>query len=1248
METSSRIFISYSRTDGRDFAEAFERQLKDDAGIRSWRDLTSMGSGDIRPQVLRAIEQAQHLVLILSRRALASDWVKREWTHAREWGRMVSPVLADPTLHRADLPGWMRRSQIYEIADPEQWQLLRRVLEGSGETRRVPYMAGDLAEDFVARPAEYARLKEAVLSAGSETAVALTTALRGAGGYGKTTLANYLCRDPDVRFEFADGILRVEIGKERDDVTGLIIDLIETLEPQGKRPGFQDVQTAAEYLAKLIGEARLLLVIDDVWREAQLRPFLRGGPNCARLVTTRLPQVLPARHTPIVIDAMQDAEALRLIAVNLPDADKVATRVRLTALADRLGNWAQMLGIANGWMRERVGQGEPLGDAIDRFERRLSARGLIGFDPRDERQRNRAIHACVEASLEDLPPDELAKLGELAVLPEDAAVPLSVVEALWRETGGLDADETDNLMRRLHGLSLLQSLDLADRTLRLHDNMIWYLRDQIGAEGCRAAHAAMVRAMRTQCDGRWETLSPGHVYGWQFLIRHLRGAGQDVEADRLLTDYAWLKVKLRAAGGSELLGSYLPESNNDGVRLIGRAIALSLPALGANTRELPRQIFGRLASSRIPGFHYYRRSKLATISVSTSNIVTAARADPDFRPAPRWPGLTPPGAERLRLIGHQAPVTSACFSPDGTQILTASRDGTARLWDGTTGQEIATLRGHEGPVLSARFSPDGARIVTASYDSTACLWDVKTWQQIGVLQGHGAPVENACFSPDGVSILTASMDGTAKLWNVANPEGVRTFRRNRMGIVTSANACFSPDGARILTITGDGTVAFWDVTSGHKLAAPPHYEAWTANAAFSPDGFRIITVSFDGTMRLWNVTTGKELIELRGHFDPNYGQVESPSFSPDGGRVVTGSRRGTVRLWDSATGHELVSLYGHEDSVQSASFSPDGTRIVTASADGTARIWHVEATQEIEAPRSRTGPVTNIICSPDGMRIVTTFERGAARLWDARTGQELAVLGGRESEALAAHFSHDGTGIVTVSPDGLAHVWEATTGQKLFALRGQQGSVRNACFSQDGGHVITTSSSDRATQLWNATTGRQRTMAMQSYSDQPMLSAFVSQGVVQIITASWSDNVARLWDATIGEQLNGLRGHEMRIHSASFSPDGARIVTASEDRTARLWDAATGQELATLCGHEGGVNSACFSPNGTRIVTASDDRTARIWDVATGQEVARIALDAAITGLSVHGGAIALGDALGRIHVFDADEFLRAEGRAGG
>jgi hypothetical protein len=92
MEASpDRIFISYSRADGREFAEAFEHRLKHE-GIWSWRDLKSMEAGDIRPQVLRAIEDAKHFVLILSRWALTSDWIKREWSHARMMGKRVSPV----------------------------------------------------------------------------------------------------------------------------------------------------------------------------------------------------------------------------------------------------------------------------------------------------------------------------------------------------------------------------------------------------------------------------------------------------------------------------------------------------------------------------------------------------------------------------------------------------------------------------------------------------------------------------------------------------------------------------------------------------------------------------------------------------------------------------------------------------------------------------------------------------------------------------------------------------------------------------------------------------------------------------------------------------------------------------------------------------------------------------------------------------------------------------------------------------
>jgi WD40 repeat protein len=89
-----------------------------------------------------------------------------------------------------------------------------------------------------------------------------------------------------------------------------------------------------------------------------------------------------------------------------------------------------------------------------------------------------------------------------------------------------------------------------------------------------------------------------------------------------------------------------------------------------------------------------------------------------------------------------------------------------------------------------------------------------------------------------------------------------------------------------------------------------------------------------------------------------------------------------------------------------------------------------------------------------------------------------------------------------------------------------------------------------------------------------------------------------------GKEIAVLTGHEDVVVSASFSPDGARIVTASGDKTARVWNAASGKQIAAFKGHEDVVVSASFSPDGARIVTASFDKTARVWNAASGKQIA--------------------------------------------
>ena len=119
----------------------------------------------------------------------------------------------------------------------------------------------------------------------------------------------------------------------------------------------------------------------------------------------------------------------------------------------------------------------------------------------------------------------------------------------------------------------------------------------------------------------------------------------------------------------------------------------------------------------------------------------------------------------IALKGHQGEVNSASFSPDGTHVVTASSDKTARVWD-LRGEQptFIALEGHQGEVNSASFSPDGTHVVTASSDKTARVWDLRGERPTFVaLEGHQGEVNSAAFSPDGTRVVTASSDGAARV-----------------------------------------------------------------------------------------------------------------------------------------------------------------------------------------------------------------------------------------------------------------------------------------------------------------------------------------------------------------------------------------------------------------------------------------------------------------------------------------------------
>ena len=178
------------------------------------------------------------------------------------------------------------------------------------------------------------------------------------------------------------------------------------------------------------------------------------------------------------------------------------------------------------------------------------------------------------------------------------------------------------------------------------------------------------------------------------------------------------------------------------------------------------------------------------------------------------------------LTGHTGAVWGVAFSPDGTRLATASADGTARLWDSTTGESLLTLTGHTGGMWGVAFSPDGTRLATASVDDTARLWDSTTGESLLTLTGHTGWVWGVAFSPDGTRLATTSDDDTARLWDSTTGQLIwlaANFPNN-------AAASWSPTGNRLLSTIGDAwrylRAACFD-DDGRLLSLQPHDRYYT-------------------------------------------------------------------------------------------------------------------------------------------------------------------------------------------------------------------------------------------------------------------------------------------------------------------------------------------------------------------------------------------------------------------------------------
>lgn len=401
--------------------------------------------------------------------------------------------------------------------------------------------------------------------------------------------------------------------------------------------------------------------------------------------------------------------------------------------------------------------------------------------------------------------------------------------------------------------------------------------------------------------------------------------------------------------------------------------------------------------------------------------------------------------------------------------------------------------------------------------------------------------------------------------------------------------------------------------------------------AFSQDGKRIVTASRDKTARVWDVDTGRELQRLSGHAE----SVVSASFGPDGTQVITVSEDRTARIWNVHTGDEQKRIYINDNGVLSVWIGSDGVQIlsasVVASADGsifsfatrtfdpatcnerslnrhTVRLGFQEGTACAVAVNDqvvstyeygRRARYSIVMMYPEPRPVAAIAVDGVVHIFDTTNCVEVAKLYTDVDRFLAIADTPNYFPLVTTGFSGDVRLWDRYDGSEIARLEGHTEAVTCAAISGDGTRIAT-GSADNTVRIWDAGIAHERRRTIIEMRTQARSASFSPDGA-QIVTWSWSDRMVSVWNTVSGGLAMSLAGHADLTNAAEFSPDGARIVTASDDGTGRVWDSTIGRQLALLKGHRDAVNAARFSPDGALIVTASDDKTGRVWDAATGQ-----------------------------------------------
>eukprot|EP00759_Apiculatamorpha_spiralis_P026580 PhF_6_TR29399/c3_g1_i1/m.43399 len=285
------------------------------------------------------------------------------------------------------------------------------------------------------------------------------------------------------------------------------------------------------------------------------------------------------------------------------------------------------------------------------------------------------------------------------------------------------------------------------------------------------------------------------------------------------------------------------------------------------------------------------------------------------------------------FLGHTAAVYGCAWSPDGTQIVSSSRDHTVRIWSVDRGTALQTIKAHNTFVLCCDYSPKGTHVVSCSDDLTIKLWNTQG-KKMYMLKEHTDKVYCTQFLGGGDLMASCSCDCTVKVWNVDTGSRVASLKPHekpifRIGVSQS-------DGGRLLTTSCDDHTSYildWKESKIVRKLIGHTSTVWCSQ--FSSDDRYVVTSSMDQTIRMWDVGTGKEVCSFTGHGTPVHAAMLCKRSRDTA--LLSCARDWTIGIWDVASTKLSTTFAAHTNTVYNIAQKDD--MLVSCSLDESLKLW---------------------------------------------------------------------------------------------------------------------------------------------------------------------------------------------------------------------------------------------------------------------------------------------------------------------